>query len=75
MNTQWSGGPITEPSVILPVTATPRRLFQLEMIERGYYVSQRGMINLSLPMQVGDLDNFVAAARDFLTRYAAHLPA
>jgi len=73
MNTQWSSGPITEPSAVLPVSATPRRLFQLEMIERGYYVSQRGMINLSLPMQQSDVDGFVAAVRDYLTRYAAHL--
>ncbi len=73
MNTQWSSGPITEPSVVLPVSATPRRLFQLEMIERGYYVSQRGMINLSLPMQAGDMDGFVAAVRDYLTRHAVHL--
>jgi glutamate-1-semialdehyde 2,1-aminomutase len=73
MNTQWSSGPITEPSVVLAVSATPRRLFQLEMIERGYYVSQRGMINLSLPMQPSDMDGFVAAVRNYLTRYAAHL--
>ena len=73
MNTQWSSGPITEPSAVLSVSATPRRLFQLEMIERGYYVSQRGMINLSLPMQQSDVDGFVAAVRDYLTRYAAHL--
>lgn len=75
MNTQWTSGPITEPSVVLPVSATVRRLFQLEMIERGYYVAQRGMINLSLPMQESDLAGFVGAARDYLTRYAASLRA
>ena len=75
MNTQWTSGPITEPSVVLPVSATVRRLFQLEMIERGYYVAQRGMINLSLPMQESDLGGFVNAVRDYLTRYAAALRA
>ena len=75
MNTHWSRGPIRDPSVVMPVTATVRRLFQLEMIERGYYVSQRGMINLSLPMQQSDLDGFVSAVRDYLTRYASPLRA
>ena len=75
MNTHWSMGPIRDPSVVMPVTATVRRLFQLEMIERGYYVSQRGMINLSLPMQQSDLDGFVTAVRDYLTRYASPLRA
>ena len=32
-----------------------RRLFHLELMERGYYIAQRGMINLSLPMQNSDI--------------------
>ncbi|MEP6546922.1 MAG: aminotransferase class III-fold pyridoxal phosphate-dependent enzyme [Gammaproteobacteria bacterium] len=75
MNTHWNSGPMTEPGVVVSVTATVRRLFQLEMLERGYYVAQRGMINLSLPMQEGDLDSFVAAVRDYLTRHAPQLGA
>ncbi len=74
MNTHWNAKPVTEPSVVVPVGATVRRLFQLEMIERGYYVAQRGMINLSLPMQESDLAGFVAAVRDYLGRYGSLLP-
>jgi glutamate-1-semialdehyde 2,1-aminomutase len=74
MNTHWNAKPVTEPSVVAPVGATVRRLFQLEMIERGYYVAQRGMINLSLPMQESDLAGFVAAVRDYLGRYGSLLP-
>jgi glutamate-1-semialdehyde 2,1-aminomutase len=52
-----------------------RRLFQLEMIVRGYYVAQRGMINLSLPMTEGDIKAFVGEVRQYLTRNADMLPA
>ncbi len=74
MNTHWSHQPVTDPAQVVPANAPIRRLFQLEMIERGFYVAQRGMINLSLPMQEKDLAAFVAAARDFLMRHAAILP-
>ena len=73
MNTHWSDMPISEPSVVEPVGAPLRRLFQLEMIERGYYVAQRGMINLSMPMQEADLQGFVQATREYLVRNAAFL--
>jgi glutamate-1-semialdehyde 2,1-aminomutase len=68
LNTQWSDAPISEPSTVEPPTAPRRRLFQLEMIERGYFVSQRGMITLSLPMTESDLAGFVQAVRDYLER-------
>ncbi len=75
LNTHWNSGPITNPGVVVPVNAPVRRLFQLEMFERGYYVAQRGMINLSLPMQQNDLAGFVGAVHDYLTRYATLLRA
>ena len=74
MNTHWSSGVISNPGQVLPANAPIRRLFQLEMIERGYYVSQRGMINLSLPMLETDLSGFVGAVREFLQRHATMLP-
>jgi glutamate-1-semialdehyde 2,1-aminomutase len=74
LNTHWRDVPMTEPSLLEPTTAPVRRLFQLEMFSRGYYVAQRGMINLSLPMRESDLEGFVGEVRDYLTRHADILP-
>jgi glutamate-1-semialdehyde 2,1-aminomutase len=75
LNTHWNDLRLTEPSPVEPPTAPVRRLFQLEMIVRGYYVAQRGMINLSLPMTEGDIKAFVGEVRQYLTRNADMLPA
>ena len=74
MNTHWTDRSITEPSGVDAVNAPVRRLFQLEMIERGYFVAQRGMINLSMPIPESDLTGFVHATRDYLDRNAFMLP-
>ena len=74
MNTHWREGPITDPSVVDPANAPIRRLFQLEMIERGFFVAQRGMINLSLAVERAALEEFVAAVRDYLAKHRAILP-
>jgi glutamate-1-semialdehyde 2,1-aminomutase len=74
LNTQWNDSGLTEPSLVEPPTAPMRRLFQLEMIARGYYVAQRGMINLSLPMTEADIKGFVGEVREYLTRHADILP-
>jgi glutamate-1-semialdehyde 2,1-aminomutase len=72
-NTHWHDRPIADPASVEPANAPRRRLFQLEMIARGYYVAQRGMINLSLPVEPSDLAGFVQATREFLTRHAGLL--
>lgn len=74
LNIHWNALPITEPSRVEPAAAPVRRLFQLEMIERGYFVAQRGIVNLSLPMQDSDLQGFVDEVRRYLTRNADILP-
>jgi glutamate-1-semialdehyde 2,1-aminomutase len=74
LNTHWTAGPITHPGQVVPVGAPVRRLFQLEMIENGYFVAQRGMINLSLPVEQDDLARFVKAAGEFLARHCDLLP-
>jgi glutamate-1-semialdehyde 2,1-aminomutase len=74
LNTHWHDAIITEPSMVESPTSPLRRLFQLEMIERGYFVAQRGMINLSLPMKEADTKGFVGAVREYLTRNADLLP-
>lgn len=74
MNIHWNAGLLTEPSLVDPVSAPVRRLFQLEMMARGYYVALRGMITLSLPMEDLHLQPFIDAVRDYLTRHADILP-
>jgi glutamate-1-semialdehyde 2,1-aminomutase len=73
LTTHWRDTPITDPSQVEVSTAPRRRLFHLELMERGYYIAQRGMINLSLPMQESDLAGFLQATRDYLIRHAAVL--
>jgi glutamate-1-semialdehyde 2,1-aminomutase len=73
LNVHWHDGPITDPSKVEPVTAPRRRLFHLDMLERGFYIAHRGMISLSLPMQESDIAAFVQAARDCLQKHAAIL--
>jgi glutamate-1-semialdehyde 2,1-aminomutase len=68
--THWHDTPITDPAQVEAATSPRRRLFHLELMERGYYIAQRGMINLSLPMQESDLAGFLQATRDHLIRHA-----
>jgi glutamate-1-semialdehyde 2,1-aminomutase len=68
--THWHDTPITDPAQVEAPTSPRRRLFHLELMERGYYIAQRGMINLSLPMQESDLAGFLQATRDHLIRHA-----
>ena len=70
LNTHWHGMPITDPAQVEAADAPRRRLFHLELLERGFYVAQRGMINLSLPLQESDVAGFVDATRDYLIRHA-----
>jgi glutamate-1-semialdehyde 2,1-aminomutase len=74
LNTHWNEAALTEPSLLEPPTAPLRRLFQLEMIARGFFVAQRGMITLSLPMTEADIDGFVGEVREYLARHADILP-
>ncbi len=74
LSTHWNDSGMTEPTRVEPGTAPVRRLFQLEMIARGYFVSQCGTITLSLPMTESDIKAFVAEVREYLTRHADILP-
>ena len=68
-NLHWHARPIRHPGDLEPPDSARRRLFQLEMILRGYYVAQRGMINLSLPLTDRDLDSFVDTVGNYLAEY------
>ena len=51
LTVHWQRERITEPSTVEPAGAPKRRLFHLEMLDQGFYIAQRGMICLSLPVQ------------------------
>ena len=70
----WTSEKVSDPSNVTSPTSPVRRLFQLEMLAHGYYVTQRGMLNLSLPIQEQDLAGFINCVRAFLIRHAALLP-
>jgi glutamate-1-semialdehyde 2,1-aminomutase len=56
---------------------TARSLLHIEMLERGFHIARRGMMNLSLPMGQAELDSVVKAFGDFLEsnkRVLAALP-
>ncbi len=74
LNVHWNDAPLTEPSQVEPAASPLRRLFQLEMLARGFFVAQRGMITLSLPMTDTDIRDFVGAVREYLVRNADILP-
>jgi glutamate-1-semialdehyde 2,1-aminomutase len=57
-----------------PAQSPLRRLLHLELIERGYYTTSRGLVALSLPVADSDLQGFVLAVREVLLRYAPLLP-
>jgi glutamate-1-semialdehyde 2,1-aminomutase len=68
MTVHFQRGQIRSPDVVV---AHPRlrELFHLAMLERGFYLSRRGMIALSLAVQDDDCAGFVVAVDDFLNRY------
>ncbi len=68
-NIHWHARPIRHPGDVEPHDSARRRLFQLQMMLRGYYVAQRGTINLSLPLTEAELDGFVAAVKSYLIEY------
>ena len=62
------GRPVRRPT---DVVNDPRRqaLFHLEMIERGYFLSRRGLSALCLPLTDKDVDGFLEAVDDFCAIY------
>jgi glutamate-1-semialdehyde 2,1-aminomutase len=70
LNTHWHGAPITDPGQVEAATAPRRRLFHLEMLELGFYIAPRGMINLSLPMEESDVAGLLQATREYLSRHS-----
>ncbi len=66
------GRPVRRPT---DVVNDPKRqaLFHLEMLERGYVLSRRGLSALCLPLTDKDIDGFVEAVDDFCSIYRSVL--
>jgi glutamate-1-semialdehyde 2,1-aminomutase len=62
------GRPLQRPT---DVVNDPKKqaLFHLEMLERGFYLSRRGLSALCLPLTDKDVDGFVEAIDDFCAIY------
>jgi glutamate-1-semialdehyde 2,1-aminomutase len=75
LNLHWHKRPIGSAADVEPANGPVRRLFQLEMMLRGYYVAQRGLICLSMPMTEQDELGFVEAVREYLLRHRELLAA
>jgi glutamate-1-semialdehyde 2,1-aminomutase len=74
-NLHWHKRPIRSAADVEPANSPLRRLFHLEMMLRGYYVAQRGLICLSMPMSEHDELGFVEAVREHLLRHRELLAA
>jgi glutamate-1-semialdehyde 2,1-aminomutase len=74
MNIHFVPGPVTSPEPLDHVDARIMTLYHLEMMLRGYHVTPRGMLALSLPFGDGEADGFVAAFDDFLATHRNLLP-
>jgi glutamate-1-semialdehyde 2,1-aminomutase len=73
MTIHFCSGAITCPADAARANPHARKLFHLEMIARGQYMVQRGMINQSLPMTDQDRDRLVEAIDGFLDEYGGLL--
>ena len=67
-------GAIRRPADTEATPPAARKLFQLDMLQRGFYVSRRGFMSLSLPLGDADRSDFVAAFGEFLDEHAPLLP-
>jgi glutamate-1-semialdehyde 2,1-aminomutase len=64
LNVHFQRGPIRAPRDIDPAPQQ-RALFHLEMMQRGFYLSRRGYMTLSLALSDDDLAGFTAVFDDF----------
>ena len=55
--------------------AGTRKLLHLEMNLKGFYISRRGFLSLSLPLTDKDYDDFIAAFEEILEENSAVLQA
>ena len=70
----FQSGRIRRPADTGATPPAARKLFQLDLLQRGFQVSRRGFMSLSLPLGEADRDDFVAAFGEFLDENAPLLP-
>ncbi|MEQ1942646.1 aminotransferase class III-fold pyridoxal phosphate-dependent enzyme [Mesorhizobium sp. VNQ89] len=74
MNLHFVKGPVDTPATLDDADPSLIALWHVEMLLRGYYVTPRGMLALSLPFGDAELDGFLAAFDDFLSSNRQVLP-
>jgi glutamate-1-semialdehyde 2,1-aminomutase len=74
MNLHFVKGPVDTPAPLDAADPSLIALWQVEMMLRGYYVTSRGMLALSLPFGDAELAGFVDAFDDFLSSNRQVLP-
>lgn len=62
----FQNGEIRRPAETERTLPATRKLLQLEMNLKGFYISRRGFMSLCLPLTDSDYDDFVAAFEEFL---------
>jgi glutamate-1-semialdehyde 2,1-aminomutase len=67
LNVHFQRSPIRTPRDIVPALDA-RSLFHLEMLHRGFYLSRRGFITLSIVLTPQDLDNFASAFAEVFSK-------
>lgn len=65
--------PIRRPADAEATPPGTRKLLQLELNLKGFYLSRRGFMSLCLPLTQTDYDDFVAAFEEFLDENATVL--
>ena len=74
MNIHFVAGPISSPSQLELQDKRLHHLFQIEMALRGQYVTSRGMLAMSLPIDAAVVDQFLEAFDGFLDDHRSILP-
>ena len=69
----FQGEPIRRPADAEKTRPGTRKLLQLEMNLKGFYLSRRGFMSMSLPLTDQDYDSFVTTFEEFLDENATVL--
>lgn len=75
MNLHFVAGPVNTPAPLDEQDLRLLALWHVEMLLRGFHVTPRGMMALSLPYGDAELDAFMDAFEDFLVTHKSILPA
>jgi glutamate-1-semialdehyde 2,1-aminomutase len=74
MNLHFVRGPVEKPAELDRADPRLLALYHVEMLLRGFHVTPRGMLALSLPFGEAELESFIAAFDDFLITHKQILP-